>query len=322
MVKHFLDLARSIAVLLAIVLTSLWMACGAEATPTPTAVPATGETLSADQIIVLGDVDPDEPSKKIKRFQPLADYLARHLIEYGIEDGQVVVARDIEEMGRLLKDGSVDIYFDSPFPTLAVQELASSEIILRRWKEGLVSYWSTYITLHESDITRVEDFASKILAFEEPRSTSGFLLPAGTLVQRGFSLREVKDSDAAVAPDEIGYFFSGDEENTVELLLRGQVAGGGISNEDYAELSPELKEKIVAFDRTLTVPRQLVSVRPGLDPSLSSKVRELLIGLDQTDEGRQILDGLKQTVKFDPVPAEAEAALLELQELIRLVSEE
>ena len=233
----------------------------------------------------------------------------------------MIVARDIEEMGNLLKDGGVDIYFDSPFPTLAAQELSGSEIILRRWKEGLVSYWSTYIALRESGVARVEDFAGKIVAFEEPRSTSGFLLPAGTLVQRGFSLREVNGADEGVAPGEIGYFFSGDEENTVELILRHQAVGGGISNQDFEELPPELMEKIVAFDRTITVPRQLVSVRPGMDPSLVSRVRELLIGLDQTDEGRQILEGLKRTAKFDPVPPEAEAALRELKELIRLVSQ-
>ena len=71
--------------------------------------------------------------------------------------------------------------------------------------------------------------------------------------------------DSEVSPNEIGYFFSGGEENNIEMILRGRIAAGGVSNQDYDELPPDLKQKIISFDRTLTVPRQLVSVRPGLD---------------------------------------------------------
>ena len=76
----------------------------------------------------------------------------------------------------------------------------------------------------------MDDFVGKVLAFEDPYSTSGFLLPAGTLVQQGFTLREVSRPDANVAPGEIGYYFALDEENTVELLLRGLVAGGTLGD--------------------------------------------------------------------------------------------
>ena len=265
------------------------------ATPIPTAL--AGANLS--QIITLGDIDPEDPVKKIKRFKPLADYLAENLREYGIREGRVVVARDIEEMARFLLEESVDIYFDSPFPTLAVQDLSGSEVILRRWKQGTPTYWSTYVALKNNGIAGVEDFVGKVIAFEEPHSTSGFVLPAGTLMQRGFTLREVDGPHARVAPDEIGYFFTWDEQDTVEVLLQGQVAGGGVSNQDYENLPAELKQQVVAFDRTVAVPRQLVSVRPGLDRVLAGKVRELVIGLDETNEGRQILEGLKQTRKFD-----------------------
>ena len=102
------------------------------APPTPTPTPHPTPTVQAPLTITLGDIDPDEPAKKINRFQPLADYLARNLGESGIQIGRVVIARDIEEMGQLLRDGSVDVYFDSAFPTLSVQGLSGSEIILRR----------------------------------------------------------------------------------------------------------------------------------------------------------------------------------------------
>ncbi|MCH9008869.1 PhnD/SsuA/transferrin family substrate-binding protein, partial [candidate division KSB1 bacterium] len=54
-------------------------------------------------------------------------------------------------------DGTVDFYFDSAFPTLAVQELSGSQVIARRWKHGEPTYWSTIITLRDNGITTVGD---------------------------------------------------------------------------------------------------------------------------------------------------------------------
>jgi len=251
----------------------------------------------------------------------LADYLAKHVESFDIHDGRVVIARNIEEMGRFLLDGTVDIYFDSPFPSLAVQEVSGSKIILRRWKQGQPEYWSTYIALRGNGISSVKDLLGKTIAFEEPHSTSGFVLPAGTLAGRGFTITQLESTDDYVAPGEIGYVFSWDEDNTLEYILQGRVAAGGISNQDYYKMPQQLKERIVAFDRTITVPRQLVSVRPGLDPALALEVRSLLVNLDQTEEGRELLEGLKNTRKFDPLPPASESALEELKTLIKGVSE-
>ncbi len=297
----------------------LAVGCGA---PSPTATPSPTPTapIEESQIITVGDIELDEPTKKIKRFQPLADYLAEHLKEFGIKEGRVVIARDISEMARFLKDGTVDIYSDSPFPTLAVQELSGSKVILRRWKGNTPTYWSTYVALRDSGIAGVDDFVGKIVAFEEPNSTSGFALPAATLIQRGFSLRQVDESTSQVSHNEIGYIFSGDEENTFELLLQGRVAGGGISNQDYEKLPQELKERLITFDRTITVPRQLVSVRPGLDSKLVNKVSELLVDLENTEEGQKLLEHLKKTKKFDPALPGTDTALQELFGLIKSVS--
>ena len=106
------------------------------------------------------------------------------------------------------------------------------------------------------------------------------------------------------------------------MLLRGRVAGGAVSIQDYEALSTELKEQIIAFDRTIQVPRQLVSVRPGLDPLLTSRVGELLAGLDRTEKGKRLLEGLKNTKKFDDLPPDSEMSLSELKKLTQLVSDE
>ena len=203
--------------------------CGATATA-PAAVSTVPTSPEVSQPITLGDIDPEDPTKKLKRFKPLADYLAQHLAEFGISRDQVVIARDIDEMARFLRDGTVDVLFDSAFPTLAVQELSGSQPILRRWKDSDPEYWSVYVAMRGDGVASVEDLTGKVIALEEPHSTSGFVLPAGTLIQRGFRLREVDGPGARVGPDEIGYFFTFDEQDTIALMMRGLVAAGGISN--------------------------------------------------------------------------------------------
>lgn len=293
--------------------------CGPPATPS-SPVPTVGDAVAPARSIVIGDVDAEEPAKKIKRYQPLADFLAQRLQPLGISQGRVVIARNFDEMAGFLRNGTVDIYVDSPFPILKVQELAGSEIILRSWKEENATYWSVYIARKDSGVARVEDLVGKVMALEERQSTSGFVLPAGTLLQRGFAMREVDRRNRQAAPNEIGYFFSRDEKNTLELVLRGIVAGAGISNEDYQQLPDETKQQIVTFDQTVAVPRQLVAVRPGLEPELVLRIRDLLMGLDQTDDGQKMLKGLKNTARFDPLPVDAEAQLSELRALMELVS--
>lgn len=290
--------------------------------PAPAPVATSPPSLARDQIIVLGDIDAYDPLKKIKRFEPLASYLAENLTEFGVQKGEVVIARDIPDMGRYLKEGNIDFFFDSGFPTLAVRRLSDSQVILRRWKGGSSEYWATYLVRRDSGIDSVEGLAGKVVAFEEPYSTTGFILPAGTLIENGFHLRQVNSPDEAVGPNEIGYLFSLDEENTIEMVLDGRVAAGGVANLDYDELPAELMSLLAVFGQTITVPRQLVSARPGLDQALVDKVEELLIGLEKTEQGRRILEDFKGTSRFDRVSEESQAALRELEHLMRLVAKE
>ena len=270
-------------------------ACGAETTPT--VAPTVTAPVEGGLTITLGDVSADEPVKKINRFQPLADYLAAQLGEFGIQQGRVKIAPDIPSMALYLSSEQVDVYFDSAYPTLAVTERTGARIILRRWKGGDPEYWSVLVARRDSGIEGAEGLLGRIVAFEEQFSTSGYVLPAGTLVQRGLTLRRVSGPEAEVAPDEIGYVFSRDEENMVRLVVEGRVAGGGMSNQDLAELPPDLADQLVVLERTFAVPRQLVSVRPGLDPALEDAIRELLIGLSETAEGRALLERLAGTAR-------------------------
>jgi phosphonate transport system substrate-binding protein len=143
--------------------------------------------------------------------------------------------------------------------------------------------------------------------------------PAGTLRQSGFTLLQVETPNTTVPRDVIGYYFSGDEENTLELLLQGRVAAGGFSNQDFEELPDDIKDLFVVFGQTVTVPRQVVSVGPVMEQPVADKIRRVLLNLDQSEGGQELLAGLK-TSKFDELSPESLASMRELSRLIALVA--
>ena len=53
----------------------------------------------------------------------------------------------------------------------------------------------------------------------------------------------------------------------------------------------------------------MVALRPGLDPELGETISARLTGLDRAPEGRAILNGLRETERFDRLPPEAVALL-------------
>ncbi len=288
--------------------------------PEPTAASATAPPNNQGRILTIGDIGADNPGEKIERLRPLANYLRERLSDEGIDEVGILIAQNTEDMGRYLKNGRVDIYFDSPFPTLKVQELSGSRVILRRWKGGDATYWSFIFANRSSGIASLEDLQGRIIAVEDPSSTSGFLMPVATLSQQGFQLQEVSWDTQDVDPHEIGYIFTKNESNSVAMLMQGRVAAAALSNQDYYALPDEVKQELVTLVSTAPVPRQLVSVQPNIDPHLMYKIIEILTAMDEDEFGAKILSDFKKTKRFDALPPESDRALEELKLLMKMIS--
>lgn len=269
-------------------------------------------------VIVLVDIS-DEPAKKIKRFQPLADYLVVRLSDFGIKAGEVKVARDIETLSQWMASGEADLYFDSLYPAMRVCDQSGALPILRRWKSGVVEYHTVFFARADSGLTSLDDLKGKMIAFEEPFSTSGYMLPLSYLVEHGFNLVEESKADAKVAEDEVGYMFSGEDQNTVRWVLSRKVAAGVIDDENFLDIPEKTRAALNILAETERIPRQLVVVRPNMDPGLVEAVKTVLMGMDQTKEGQAVLKKFKKTAKFDEFPGGIEAALTRMRELYRLV---
>jgi phosphonate transport system substrate-binding protein len=303
-----------------VVVLALVAACGApKAARTPTVAPTAAAV--AMKTIVLGDIT-DAPAKRIAAFQPLADYLGAHLSEFGIGSGGVKVAPDFDTMTKFLKNGEVDIYFDSPYPTYVLSQRAGAQPALRRWRDGVAEYYTVLFVRTDSGITSVADLKGKMMAFKEPYSTSGYVLPKAYLIQQGLNPVEKPSTDAALGKDEVGYVFSNGDDNILQWVISGKAAAGAVDYLSFQKLPEESRSALTILAKTEAVPRQVMVVRAGLDPALVEAIKGLLIGLDKTPEGKDILKKFQTTTKFDEFPGGPDTAFTRIRELDKLINQD
>ncbi len=293
------------------------MACTAPATDTPpteTDIPA--PSSPEGQVIVLGDIS-DDPGEVIEGSQPLANYLAAHLADQGISEGQVKIAADTDEMIQLLKDGKIDLYFDSIYPATLISDASGAQPFLRRWRYGVETYYTVIFASAESGITEIEDLAGHMIAFDNPFSTSGYLMPAVYLREHGLKLVGKQSYEDPVAEDEVGFVYSYDDENTLQWVLSGRIAAGATDDYYYANLFPdEARENLIVLTETDPVPRQVVVARPGMDPDLLAAIKDVLLTIHEDPEAQTALEAFSATSRFDEFPEGIENAQRRMREMM------
>lgn len=304
-----------------LVVTLLLAGCGSDdLDETPTAVAGNPSNGDVDRTIVIGNADASNPSQKIKEFQALADYLVAHLESFGVTEGSVVIAQDGAEMARMMTDGEVDLYIDAALPSLDVCNRADCEFILRQWKGGGPDLDGVFVTTKDSGIESLEDLRGKIIMLEQPHSTVGHILPQIALAEAGIAVREVSDYNAQVGEDEVGYVISPGGQSSMNLLLQGEIDALAVGDRAFKQFGSDVQEKVVVFERTMAAPAQLVAVRPGFDPELRDEIKRLMMDLENTEEGRKILEALRDTARFDELPPEVAQGLDELYEMVQEVT--
>jgi phosphonate transport system substrate-binding protein len=262
----------------------------------PSLVSAGGKTL------VFGRVF-DDPVRAIRDRQEFVDYLAKKLTPLGITEGKILVVEKMHMLARALKDGKVDLFHDSVVPTLVLTKRAGAIPILRQWKYGEPDYKGLLVVKKNSGINSLADLKGKVIAFEEPHSTSATVLPRMLLEQNKLKLVHVKPEET-VGKDAIGYTY-GSDGNAINVLITGRTDAATTIHREFDRLKPEIRESLKIISTTITVPRNLIAVRRDLDPKLLKDLKGVLINMDKDSEGQGVLKRSQNTTKFDEIPSES-----------------
>ena len=267
--------------------------------------------------IILGIVFQGAAQPVENHFRPLVEYVAHKVSRIDETKGVIVIAPNPGQMIKLLEEKRVDFYMESPYPTYLINRLGAARLLLRAWKGGMPEYRSLIFTSKQSGVTDPKALRGKIIAFEDPGSTSGYFLPKLFLLKKGFSLSEQASLGSKVSPRDIGYIFANTSNDVINLVLQQKVSAGAFSTDDYAGLETTNKPLIAILAETESVPRYLVSVRKDLPEPVTKRLKSILLAMNQDQEGQQILRQTDNTTKYDSLPGGEEMVRQKLVELYR-----
>jgi phosphonate transport system substrate-binding protein len=271
---------------------------------------ATAQTASKNEsrAIVLGLISEINQTAIEEQFREFVRYIARRLAMLPESDAKVIIAPTAFELVKHLEQRRVDFYMESAYPTYTINYVHNAgKTLLRRWKGGIAEYQSLIITKRDSGVKRLADLRGKTMIFEDPGSTSGYLMPKLFLARNGFKLAEKRGFDANASPADITYSFAYSRRKLLDSVLNKQVAAGAISDDDHARLDSASKSDIVVLAQTEKLPRHLVSVRADLSQQTVARLHDILIAMHDDPEGQKILKKTDQTTKFDRLPGGEEA---------------
>jgi phosphonate transport system substrate-binding protein len=140
---------------------------------------------------------------------------------------------------------------------------------------------------NDSPIQSLTELTGKVIAFEDPGSTSSFMLPRTLLLEAGLTLKESRRP----VEGKVAYYFSNDDDNTIAQVRAGRVDAGGIkktaleNHSDFRILQPE----------SIYLPRHVVMVRKGIP---YDRLKAVLLNMKKDVDGQKILQKIKTPTGF------------------------
>jgi len=121
----------------------------------------------------------DHATRTQKQLQPLADYLAVRLDDVGIKHGNVLVSADnrMDTLIGYLWQGKIDLVITTPFPSAVYNMRAGMTPLVMAKRKGSFLYRSFIFVRRDSGIKSLGDLVGRVIAFEDPGSTSAYFLP-------------------------------------------------------------------------------------------------------------------------------------------------
>ncbi len=274
---------------------------------------------SVANVLVVGRVSSD-PVKTLPRLQVLADYLVANLVGWGINSGRAIVARDNAEMADMLRRGHVHVLSETAMSALWFAEHAGAHPLLREHKGGVSSYRSFFITSVESPVQSIEDLRGHIVAFEDPGSTTGFLVPLAMLRAAGIPVRRIARGTRPAA-DEVGYIFTDSEIGVAAMVDRGLAGAGAVSDVDWQEFAdkPRLRDGLRVFAASPTLTRSLLLAGPAVSAELRDQIVRVLAAAHEDTAADEFLQTYYRVSRYDPLVGSTARQLDIARELFPLV---
>jgi len=230
--------------------------------------------------LILGVQPYLSKEKLIHSFVPLAEYLGKK-IDRTIRLG---IAKNYKEHIERVGNDEYDIAFMGPAPYVKLTtEYGPKTTPLARFEiQGKPYFQGKIIIPKNSTLKELRDLKGKRFAFGDPESTMSHLVPHYMLIEAGVHVEDLAHFD-----------FVGSHDDVVQRVLAGDYDAGAVQDQVFYELEPWGLRELAT---TPQISEHLFVASNKLDPETISKLRTALYELKDSEQGRQIMQGIKVTL--------------------------
>lgn len=236
------------------------------------------------------------PSVDVKVIEDTSRVLEKFLEENTPYKFQVSIPPSFIAVVEAFGTKRVDVASINTFGYILAHDRYGAEAKLTVIRHGESTYKGQFLVKADGPIKTLEDLKDKTIAYVDPSSTSGYLLPLKILKDRNI---KPKDNMFAMRHD-----------NVVSMIYQGQVDAGAtfysppVDNEiqDARRLVktqyPDVEEKIRILELTDAIPNDPVVFRKDLPEEVKDTIIKALEDFVATKEGQETMQKLSSVTGF------------------------
>ncbi len=221
------------------------------------------------------------PSEGFNYYFKLLKYIERKL-QYKVK---YIDRKDYAEINSMLKSKDIDASFVCSGPNVEGHDDFGLELLVVPQAYGKTEYYS-YIIIHsQSPINSLEELRGKTFAFTDPQSNTGEIVPT-------YILSTMNETPESFFKKTI---FTYAHDKSIEAVANKIVDGAAVGHLvwKYMELtSPEVTAKTKIINKSQPFGFPPFVTRPGFDPHLKKRIKEILLHLHENYEGIELLKGI------------------------------
>jgi len=230
---------------------------------------------------IIGLIPEQELFSQKKRYEPLADYLAK-------KTGLAVELKILSRYGNIIDNfisNKMDAAFFGSFTgALAIKKLAVQPIARPEWQDGTSTYYGLIFVRKDSGIKNIKDMKGKRFAWVDKSTTAGWLVPLYY-----FKLNGIEDPHTSYLKE---CYFCGTHEDTILDVLNGRADIGAAKNTVFyrlAKTDKRIVDELEILMESTRVPANSFGIAEHVSASTREMLTKALLGMSEDPEGQVIL---------------------------------
>ncbi|MCD8763039.1 phosphate/phosphite/phosphonate ABC transporter substrate-binding protein [Staphylococcus hominis] len=207
---------------------------------------------------------------------------------------KVHIATNYNTMIEGLKSKKIDIAFISPVSYTLAHDAHAADVLLKskgylvdnkgNQTHHLVDYYRSQIVVRkDSNVNHLKDLKGKKIALQEVESTSGYIYPLASLMEKGIKKADIQIQQVKGHDQGLIALLNHD----VEAVATYQDARADLKKED-----PDIYQETKVIYRTKKIPNDTISVRNDMSNKWKKKISQAFIDISHTKKGKQIISDI------------------------------